>query len=131
MFAAPALAARLQGDFPRLLDGAPFLLPGEDVAHRGALLQWFERMRIRPAIVAEFDDSALMKAFGQAGDGVFAAPTTIADYVCRQYGRARARRGAGGARAGIRDHHRAQALASGDAGDPQRGRARADAGMPG
>src|SRR5690606_8516891 len=60
--------------------------PREDVAHRGALLQWFERMRIRPAIVAEFDDSALMKAFGQAGDGVFAAPTTIADYVCRQYG---------------------------------------------
>ena len=86
VFAAPALAARLQGGFPRLLDGAPFLLPGEDVAHRGALLQWFERMRIRPAIVAEFDDSALMKAFGQAGDGVFAAPTTIADYVCRQYG---------------------------------------------
>jgi len=86
VFAAPALAGRLQGDFPRLLDGAPFLLPGEDVAHRGALLQWFERMRIRPAIVAEFDDSALMKAFGQAGDGVFAAPTTIADYVCRQYG---------------------------------------------
>jgi LysR family transcriptional activator of nhaA len=86
VFAAPELAGRLQGDFPRLLDGAPFLLPGEDVAHRGALLQWFERMRIRPAIVAEFDDSALMKAFGQAGDGVFAAPTTIADYVCRQYG---------------------------------------------
>ncbi len=69
-----------------MLDGAPFLLPGADVAHRGALLQWFERMRIRPAIAAEFDDSALMKAFGQAGDGVFAAPTTITDYVCRQYG---------------------------------------------
>ena len=86
VFAAPALAERLLGDFPRLLDGAPFLLPGEDVAYRGALLQWFERMRLRPAIVAEFDDSALMKAFGQAGDGVFAAPTTIADYVCRQYG---------------------------------------------
>ena len=86
VFAAPALAARLADGFPATLDGAPFLLPGEDVTHRGALLQWFERMRIRPAIVAEFDDSALMKAFGQAGDGVFAAPTTIADYVCRQYG---------------------------------------------
>ena len=69
-----------------MLDGAPFLLPGEDVAHRGALLQWFDTQRVRPSIVAELDDSALMKAFGQSGTGAFVAPTTIADTVCDQYG---------------------------------------------
>ena len=86
VFAAPALAARLADGFPATLDGAPILLPGEDVAHRGALLQWFETQRVRPSIVAEFDDSALMKAFGQSGTGAFVAPTTIADTVCDQYG---------------------------------------------
>ena len=86
VFAAPALAARLKADFPATLHGAPFLLPGEDVAHRGALLQWFETRRVQPSIVAELDDSALMKAFGQGGAGAFAAPTMIADHVCRQYG---------------------------------------------
>ncbi len=86
VFAAPALAARLADGFPATLDGAPFLLPGEDVAHRGALLQWFDTQRVRPSIVAEFDDSALMKAFAQSGTGAFVAPTTIADTVCHQYG---------------------------------------------
>ena len=86
VFAAPALAARLGDGFPATLDGAPFLLPGEDVAHHGALLQWFETQRVRPSIVAELDDSALMKAFGQSGTGAFVAPTTIADTVCDQYG---------------------------------------------
>jgi LysR family transcriptional activator of nhaA len=86
VFAAPALAVRLEADFPGTLDGAPFLLPGEDVAHRGALLQWFETRRVQPSIVAELDDSALMKAFGQGGAGAFAAPTTIAGHICSQYG---------------------------------------------
>lgn len=86
VFAAPALAAGLRADFPAALDGAPFLLPGEDVAHRSALQQWFEHRRIQPSIVAEFDDSALMKAFAQGGAGAFAAPTMVADHICRQYG---------------------------------------------
>ena len=86
VFAAPALATRLTEGFPATLHGAPFLLPGEDVAHRGALLQWFERERVQPSIVAEFDDSALMKAFAQGGAGAIVAPSSIADYVGRQYG---------------------------------------------
>ncbi len=85
VFAAPVLAAQLVEGFPATLERAPFLLPGEDVAHRGALLQWFETQRVRPLIVAEFDDSALMKAFGQSGTGAFVAPSTIADHVCDQY----------------------------------------------
>lgn len=71
--------------FPNLLDRAPFLLPGEDVSFRAALLHWFDENRIRPRIVAEFDDSALMKAFGQAGAGMFAAPSAIETYLCAQY----------------------------------------------
>lgn len=86
VFATPALSAQLADGFPATLDGAPFLMPGEDVAHRGALLQWFERERVQPSIVAEFDDSALMKSFAQGGAGAIVAPTSIADYVCRQYG---------------------------------------------
>ena len=86
VFAAPELAATLMGDFPACLDNAPFLLPGAEVAMRPWLMQWFDEQRIRPRIVGEFDDSALLKAFGQAGSGVFVAPTAIADYVCTQYG---------------------------------------------
>jgi len=86
VFGADALVQTLSGKFPALVDSAPFLLPGEDVAIRPALEQWFEAQRVRPRIVGEFDDSALLKAFGQGGAGLFVAPTAIADYVCRQYG---------------------------------------------
>jgi LysR family transcriptional activator of nhaA len=85
-FAAPALAARLNGGFPDCLDGAPLLVPGEDSALRSPLLRWLERQDARPRIVGEFDDSALMKAFGKAGAGVFPAPTATHDEVERQYG---------------------------------------------
>ena len=85
VFAAPALTASHPGVFPALLDGAPFLMPGEDVAFRGALTRWFARQRIRPRIVAEVDDLALLKAFGQEGVGFFVAPAAIATYICQQY----------------------------------------------
>lgn len=70
-FAAPALVERLNSGFPDCLDGAPLLLPGEDSALRDPLLRWLGRKGARPRIVGEFDDSALMKAFGKAGAGVF------------------------------------------------------------
>ncbi|MFM9969753.1 MAG: transcriptional activator NhaR [Burkholderiales bacterium] len=85
VFGAAALAQSLKGKFPALLDGAPFLLPGESTAIRPALEQWFESQHVRPRVIGEFDDGALLKAFGQGGAGLFVAPTTIADYVCRQY----------------------------------------------
>ena len=49
-------------------------------------MQWFDEQRIRPRVIGEFDDSALMKAFGQAGSGVFVVPLAIANFVCKQYG---------------------------------------------
>lgn len=85
-FAAPSLVARLNGDFPDCLDGAPLLVPGEDSVLRAPLLRWLERKGARPRIVGEFDDSALMKTFGKAGAGVFLAPTATHEEVERQYG---------------------------------------------
>lgn len=85
VFGTHKLAGSLSGDFPALLDNAPFLLPGEDVAIRPKLIQWFEANNLRPHIVGEFDDSALIKAFGQAGAGLFVAPSAIAEHVCEQY----------------------------------------------
>ena len=86
VFATLALASTLAGEFPACLDGAPFLLPGAEVAVRPRLMQWLDEQRLHPRVVGEFDDSALLKAFGQAGSGVFVAPSAIADYVCSQYG---------------------------------------------
>lgn len=84
-FATKALAQQHTGPFPHCLDGAPLLLPGEDVAVRSRLIRWLGDKRIRPRIAGEFDDSALMKAFGQAGAGIFTAPSAIAEQVKRQY----------------------------------------------
>jgi LysR family transcriptional activator of nhaA len=86
LFAAPKMAAKYQRRFPRALDGAPFLLPGETSTLRRVLEQWFEKQRIRPRIIGEFDDSTLIKVFGQAGKGVFAAPSIVESSVRRQYG---------------------------------------------
>lgn len=84
--AAPALAARYRADFPRSLNGAPLLIPGEGAAMRGSLGRWFSGHQIQPRIIGEFDDTALMKAFGQAGIGIFPASAVIAEEVRHQYG---------------------------------------------
>ena len=85
-FAVPKLARKLGNDFPQNLSGAPLLLPGEMTVVRGQLLKWFDGLHIHPRIVGEFDDSALMKTFGQAGTGVFIAPTPIEKEIEKQYG---------------------------------------------
>lgn len=84
-FAAPALAARLRGEFPRCLDGAPMLMPTASSALRRALEVWFDRERVAPRTVAEIEDRALMKAFGEAGAGVFTAPRAVEQDVCTKY----------------------------------------------
>ena len=71
--------------FPDILHNAPFLMPGADFAFQKKLITWMETKKIYPNIVAEFDDSALLKSFGQAGAGFFAGPDAITDYICRQY----------------------------------------------
>ena len=86
VFAHPKLARKLQKGFPGSLNRAPFLLPGEHTVLRSSLEQWFQRESVRPDVAAEFDDSALMKTFGQIGVGAFAAPTAVKNAVEKQYG---------------------------------------------
>lgn len=86
LFGAPKLAAAYRRGFPQSLNGAPVLLPARNTSTRRSLDQWFENQGIAPRIVAEFADSALLKAFGERGFGLFFAPTMIARDVQRQYG---------------------------------------------
>ncbi|MFJ7795026.1 transcriptional activator NhaR [Pseudomonas sp. NPDC096950] len=85
-FATKALAEQYGQDFPRSLHGAPLLIPGPETVVRSRLQRWFAEQQIQPRIVGEFDDSALMQAFGQSGSGIFIGPSVIADEVKRQYG---------------------------------------------
>lgn len=85
-FARADLAGELAGDFPGSLDGAPFLLPAARDTLRARLEDWFADQELRPVIVAEVDDSALMKALGQQGLGVFTAPAAISERVCENFG---------------------------------------------
>jgi LysR family transcriptional activator of nhaA len=83
--ATAELVQKLDGDFPRCLDGAPILLPGTGTQLRSVIDQWLGKNRIYPQMVAEFDDGALMKAFGKQGAGIFVAPAAIEKEVGQQY----------------------------------------------
>ncbi len=85
-FGKAELATPLIEDFPHSLSEQPLLIPSDANRVHDRLLSWFESLRIYPQIVGEFDDSALMKVFGQAGAALFIAPTAIATEVERQYG---------------------------------------------
>jgi len=83
-FAAARRAAPLANDFPNSLHGAPMLMPGDGAAMRGSLARWFSERQIEPRVVGEFDDAALMRAFGKAGVGIFPAPAILADEILAQ-----------------------------------------------
>ncbi len=85
LYGAPQLAHRFRANFPESLDQAPLLMPTANTALRRALDQWFDQQEIRPKIVAEFEDSALLKVFGQEGLGLFPASSAISDEVQRQF----------------------------------------------
>jgi len=83
--AAPRLA-HLRKGFPGSLSGAPVLLPAAGTALRQGLEAWFAAREVEPVVAGEFDDGALLKAFGARGMGVFAVPAMIEKEVCTQYG---------------------------------------------
>jgi LysR family transcriptional activator of nhaA len=85
VFGTAQVAAAYRHGFPRSLDGAPFLLPTDNTTLRRSLDQWFDAEGIRPLVVGEFEDSALLQVFGQTGAGLFAAPSVIEVEVRRQY----------------------------------------------
>jgi LysR family transcriptional activator of nhaA len=85
-FASARLLKTLKGKFPVCLDGAPMLVPGVDAAVRSRLDRWCEANKLRPRVLGEFDDSALMMAFGQRGAGVFNGPTVLESEIETQYG---------------------------------------------
>jgi len=83
--ASPKLAVTYRRKFPHSLNDAPFLLPLPDTSLRRSLEHWLEETGIRLHLRGEFADSALLKAFGQEGAGIFVVPTAIETEVCRQY----------------------------------------------
>lgn len=85
-FGKPEVVARLPPGFPAALNRAPVLLPTDNTMLRRTLETWFEASGLQPTIAGEFEDSALLMAFGQRGVGLFPAPTPLAEEVERQYG---------------------------------------------
>jgi len=86
IFGADALAAAHRRGFPRSLEGAPLLVPTESSSLRRSLDQWLDAEGIRPRVVGEIEDGALLKTFGQAGLGLFPAPLAIEAEVRAQFG---------------------------------------------
>lgn len=82
----PALRAQLAGSFPQCLNDAPMLLPGGSSSVRPQVDAWLAQHGLRPRVVAEFNDSALMQAFGREGRGVFIAPAVVETEICAQFG---------------------------------------------
>jgi len=84
--ASPQLARAHRRRFPESLDGAPFLAPTANTALRRSLDEWFAKEGVRPRLVAQIEDSAVLKVFGQTGAGLFAVPSVLESEVRKQYG---------------------------------------------
>lgn len=85
-FATPQLAHSLKEDFPLSLDNAPMLMPSNGSNLRRELNAWLDKHDLNPVLTAEFDDRALMKAFGESGAGIFSSPTAVEQDVLNKYG---------------------------------------------
>ena len=94
----PALAEVYREGFPNNLNGAPFLLPTRNNALRGKIDEWFVQHGVRPDVVGEFEDKALVNTFGRRGLGLFFAPAALAPDVAEQFGAAQV-----GVAAGVRE----------------------------
>jgi len=84
-YAPASLHAAARRDFPQSLGTVPVLLPTTHAAVRARLDQWFERLGLKPRVVGEFEDSALLKTFGAGGMGVFAAAEKVHDELTARY----------------------------------------------
>ncbi len=85
LYASEGIDARHPGSFPERLQDAPLLLPTRHNALRGRIDRWLEENMLRPRIVGEFEDSALLTTFGRGGLGIFPAPLALAEQIASQY----------------------------------------------
>ena len=85
-FCVPELKAQLKGAFPQCLNAMPMLIPGAQASIRQQWEGWLTRHQIHPRIIGEFDDGALMTAFGRKGRGVFMAPSVMEADIVEQFG---------------------------------------------
>ena len=93
----PVMASTLRRSFPKSLNGVPVLLPTDDTAIRRALDQWFEKHDLRPVMIGEFEDYAMLREFARGGHGFFPVPAILEQQFRKEYGVARI-----GAAAGIK-----------------------------
>jgi len=100
LFASPRLAAKLRPEFPRSLQDVPLIVTTVGTLLRGLLDNWFGANNLRPRIVAEMDDRAMMHHFAQLGLGAVPVPTIIGSEVSRQFGLRRI-----GVLRGVRDQY--------------------------
>lgn len=85
IFGAAALARSARRTFPRSLHDAPMLLQTTNTAMRQSLDQWFDVQAIKPVIVGEVEDMAMLQTLGEQGLGLFAAPTVVRREICRRH----------------------------------------------
>ncbi|MCC6319662.1 MAG: transcriptional activator NhaR [Gemmatimonadaceae bacterium] len=85
IYGAPAMAAHYRRKFPQSLDGAPFILPTDGSQLHRSMVAWFDSQGIKPNVVAEIEDSSVLKIFGQGGIGLFPGPTALDADITRRY----------------------------------------------
>lgn len=86
LFGAPRLATQIRKGFPRSLHGAPMVATTRGTLLRTLVDNWCEANGVRPRIVVEVEDRAMMHHFAQIGAGVVPVPTIIGMEVSRQFG---------------------------------------------
>jgi LysR family transcriptional activator of nhaA len=86
LFGTAKLALRYRKGFPGSLDKAPLLMPSDESEIRSLLDEWFQKINVRPLILGEFSDTALLQIFGDSGDGMFPAPTVLERQLKEQFG---------------------------------------------
>ncbi|NVD70214.1 transcriptional activator NhaR [Duganella sp. BJB1802] len=86
LYGVHKLARKYRRNFPASLHGAPLLLPTRNNALRGRIDAWFVQHQVRPDIVGEFEDNAMLNTFGRNGLGLFFAPSALAHDIEEQFG---------------------------------------------
>lgn len=84
-YAAPYWWEQAQDGFPASLNRVPVLLPTTHSTVRRPIDQWLIQHRLRPRVVGEFEDSALLETFGGSGLGVFPAALSVQDDLLQRH----------------------------------------------